>query len=376
MKDCANYTPLSTIRLSRYLLNTVVSRNDITMKPKIGIIIVTYNSSKWIVPCLASVFGSNYDGEFTVYVVDNASNDDSVKLVKKEFLQAVSIHLPKNTGFAGGNNAGIKKALDDGCEYIILLNPDTRVEYDWLSQMERAASSNSAGVMQGMLLLGNEQALTNNVGNALHYLGFGFVKHYRERVDAWYHREPFEIQSCSGACMLIKKEVIEKIGMLDEKLFMYHEDLDFSWRAQLAGFSVMIAPQATVYHYYEFSRNKKLFYWTERNRLAVLLQNYCLRTLLLLLPMLVFIEFAMLGYSVLGRWARYKLLGYGWVIAHLPQIIATRRRVQKKRALSDREMIKRMEAKLEMSEVENPILKYIVSPIAVLYYRIIRNVVL
>lgn len=350
------------------------------MSPKIAIIIVTYNGSRYINKCLASVFKSRYPlstlpltkGEtqrgFSVIIVDNNSSDDTVDIIEKSFPQVELIKLDKNLGFVGGNNIGIKRALESGADYVVLLNQDTEVEYDWLTQLVKASQGDDVGIVQAMLLLGNERALTNNVGNALHYLGFGFVKHYRERVDTWYHRAPFEIGYASGAAMLIKREVIEKlspparggvgvVGVLDVKFFMYHEDLDLCWRARLAGYKILIAPQATVYHHYEFNRNKKMFYWTERNRWAVLLQNYSLATLLKLIPILLFIELAMLGYSLISGWFIYKLRSYGWIIMNLPRILQTRFKTQSLRKIGDGEVMKHMDSDLTFPKFINPLLK-------------------
>jgi GT2 family glycosyltransferase len=239
-----------------------------------------------------------------------------------------------------------------------------------------------AGIIQSMLLLASERALTNNAGNALHYLGFGFIKHYRERVDAWYHRGPFEIGYASGAAMLIKREVIEKlspparggvgvVGVLDEKFYMYHEDLDLCWRARLAGYKIMIAPQAIVYHHYEFHRNKKMVYWSERNRWAALLQNYSLKTLCLLMPLLLAIEVGVLLYSLFHGWLWQKIKSYIWLLARLLPILRQRRRVQSMRTVGDKEIMQHMESKLEFAEVKNPVLKYIVSPITEKYYKLV-----
>lgn len=338
---------------------------------KIYIIIIAYNGSQYIKKCLASVFLSKYSGQFNVVAVDNHSLDNTVEIIEKEFPQVELIKLEKNLGFVGGNNIGIKRALVSGAGYVVLLNQDTEVEYDWLTQLVKAAQDDKVGIVQAMLLLANERALTNNVGNALHYLGFGFVKHYRERVDTWYHRPPFAIGYASGAAMLIKREIIEKIGLLDEKFFMYHEDLDLCWRTRLVGYKIMIAPQALVYHYYEFNRNKKMFYWTERNRWAVLLQNYSLATLLKLIPILLFIEIAMLGYSLISGWFLYKLQSYGWVIINLPSIIKIRFRTQSMRKIEDREVMKYMDSKLEFPAMNINILKYVVSLVVERYYKFI-----
>jgi len=359
---------------------------------KIAIIIVTYNGSKWIKKCFTSVFKSSYEN-YDVIVVDNASTDKSANIIESEFPKAKLIRLEKNTGFVGGNNVGIKYAMENRYDAVVLLNQDTEVKENWLDELIKVASLDNVGIVQAMILLGNERDLTNNVGNAMHYLGFGFVKHYRESANQWLNQiEPLEIGYASGAAMLIKREVLKNLNTpppllrrgqgggyvddsgsyFDSKFFAYHEDLDLCWRARLAGYKIMIAQKSIVYHYYEFNRNKKMFYWTERNRWCVLLQNYQLGTLLILSPMLFGIELLMILYSTASGWLNYKLQSYFWILKNMPAILSKRREVQKMRKLSDKEIIKHMDSKLKFSEVNNPLLKYIVSPIVELYYKVIK----
>ena len=103
----------------------------------ITIVIVTYNSAKWIANCLQSVFRTEYKN-FNVIVVDNASGDESATIITKEFPQAKLIQLKDNVGFSGGNNIGIQQALEDGSDAVVLLNPDTQVKENWLDELVKA----------------------------------------------------------------------------------------------------------------------------------------------------------------------------------------------------------------------------------------------
>ncbi|MBI2050281.1 MAG: glycosyltransferase family 2 protein [Parcubacteria group bacterium] len=342
------------------------------MKNKVAVIIVTYNGSRWIQKCLASVFRNAYTGGFGVIVVDNASSDGTADIVEKEFPDVDVIRSVKNLGFVGGSNLGIKEALRHKYEYILMLNQDMEVAPDFLSEIVKAASPDDVGIVQGMLVLGDERSLANNAGNALHYLGFGFVSHYREPLERWKDREPLSIGYASGAALLVKRSALERIGVLDEKFFMYHEDLDLCWRAKLAGYRVMLAPRAVAYHYYQFNRNKEMFYWTERNRWAVLLQNYSVKSLVLLSPMLLAIEAMMLLYSIAGGWLGKKLRSYGWILVNIPSIARQRRRVQSMRTVNDRKIFRTMDAGFSFSEIRNPALTYVMSPFSSLYFHIVR----
>ena len=343
------------------------------MNPKIGIIIVTYNGSKYINSCLASVFDNGYAGDVAVFVVDNASYDNTVKLIKDNFPQVGIKKLEKNVGFAAGNNIGIKQALGVGCDYIILLNQDTEVDANWLENIIKTAQEEKdAAIFQAMLVLASDKTKLNNLGNALHFLGFGFVKNYQDDFSKYKYSRPLEIGYASGAAMLIKKEVLEKIGLLDEKFFMYMEDMDLSWRARMLRYKIILAPGAVVYHHYEFNKDKKnFFYWNERNRWAVLLQNYSWRTLIILAPALFAVEIAMLFYSLIGNWFAQKIKSYFWILKNLGKVIQTRRSVQLTRKVSDREIVKKMDWQLKMPGNKNFILEYIISPVLFVYYKIV-----
>jgi GT2 family glycosyltransferase len=160
--------------------------------------------------------------------------------------------------------------------------------------------------------------------------------------------------------------------MFDEKFFMYHEDLDLCWRVRLGGYKIMLATKSIVYHDYEFNRNKMMFYWAERNRLACLLQNYSISTLIKLFPMLFFVELMILVYSLFGGWIHLKLKSYVWIVRNIRSIFSQRKKTQSIRKVSDKEIFKRMDSKLEFAEVKNPIIKYIASPIIDLYYNFIK----
>ncbi len=339
---------------------------------KVAIIIVTYNGRAYISQCLQSVLAARFSDSFDILVIDNASTDDTAAIIKTKFPRVKLIELKTNAGFAGGNNVGLRLALAQGAEAAVLLNQDTYVEPDWLEELAAAAFSKSdIGIAQAMLLLADDHGRVNNLGNAWHYLGFGFAKHYRALAEEQKAKAPFAIGYASGAAMLVKREVLEKAGMFDEKFYMYHEDLDLAWRARLRGYEIILAPRAVVYHYYRFRRNQLMYYWTERNRAAVLLQNYSFKTLLLLAPMLLITELMILIYSAAHGWLLQKLRSYAWILWHLPGILKQRSEIQSRRQVSDKIIMQRMDSSLEFSEIKNSVLTYLVNPAVKLYYKLI-----
>ena len=204
-----------------------------------------------------------------------------------------------------------------------------------------ANSNKKIGLVQAKIFIDNKDKkhIINTVGNNIHYLGFGYCGHYKE-IDNGQFSKDTEITYASGASLLIKKKVLDSIGMLDEKFFLYHEDLDLGWRARLFGFNIYLSNKAIVWHKYSFSKNKKKIYYLERNRLFFLLQNFELRTLCLILPAFLFIEIGLLFYSLLNGWFLLKLKSYIDVIKKIKIVIIHRKHIQKNRIVKDKELIK------------------------------------
>lgn len=337
------------------------------MAQRTAIIIVTYNGSTWITGCLASVFRSDADS-FDVCVVDNHSSDDTLQKVSDEFPQVTVIPLTENRGFCGGNNIGIQRALDEGYERVVLLNQDTEVTPGWLSALIKASHDHAVGVVQSLLLMGDNPSLINSSGNVLQYLGFGYVGDLRRPLQSYHETEVHDIGYASGAAVLYTREVLLTVGLFDESYFAYHEDLDISWRARIAGYRVVVAPESKVLHYYSFQRNKNLLYWSERNRLMTILKNYQLGTLLILLPVGILIECMMLAYSLLSGFIHKKIWSYFFILFHIPSIMRSRARIRRFRTQSDRLVMRHMAVRLDFSEMCNPLIRYVVNPMLEFYY--------
>lgn len=220
-------------------------------RPKTFVIIVNYNSAKFIQPCLESLKKQSFR-DFRLIVVDNASNDGSLDLMKADKI----IKNCQNAGFPVAANQGIKYALKNGADYVILLGFDTRPEKNWLKELvNQAKKLTKAGILQSKILF-YPSGKIQSLGNRINLLGFGYPS----------TRPQKNLDYASGTSMLIKKEVFEKIGVLDEKL-MFMEDLDFGQRARRAGFEIRLATGSVVAHHYQFFRySKKLYFW---------LKSYC-----------------------------------------------------------------------------------------------------
>lgn len=217
----------------------------------LSVIIVNYNTKGLLQRCLQSVFSSKTDFKFEVLVSDNGSNDGSVEMVKNDFPQVKLIENHANLGFSKGNNAALPKALG---RYCLLLNSDTEVTPNTFDESIKYMDTHpEVGIMGCKVLLPNgelDKACRRkfpNPRNSFLRL-FGLKKFSDYNINAPMDQE-LEVDSVMGAYLLIRKSVMDKIGLLDEDFFMYGEDLDWCWRMKEAGYKVMYNPRAEIVHY-------------------------------------------------------------------------------------------------------------------------------
>ena len=238
-------------------------------KSLISIIVLNYNAGELLLNCIDSLKKSTYQN-IEILVVDNISSDDSHTKCKKQFPDIKLIQNRKNLGYCGGNNVGIKEAKG---EFIVILNPDTIVEENWLDEMFNAFNEFGDGLYQPKIISLNESDIIQSTGNMIHAFGFGFARDKGKKIIE--KKEEIEkIGYASGTCLFTTKKVLEKVGLLDEFLFLYHDDLDLGWRAAQIGINSYYVPKSKIFHAesYSLKWSAKKFYWLERNR------KYCLKT--------------------------------------------------------------------------------------------------
>jgi GT2 family glycosyltransferase len=341
---------------------------------KIVVLIVTYNARRY----LDGLFGSLARREagphdVEILVVDNASTDGTADAVAAQ-PGVKLVRNPRNSGFAGGNNVGLRQALAAGADYVYLLNQDTEVEPGFLSEaLAVAESAGDIGAVQSLLLLHPQRDRINSAGNAIHFLGFGYCRDNGRRL-ADTQLEQREIAYGSGAGLLLRSAALRRVGLLDEELFLYHEDLDLGWRLRLAGFRNVLAPRSVVHHKYEFSRSVGKFYYMERNRYLVLWRNFRLWTMLLLLPWLILSELALFAAAVRAGWWREKLRVYAYFLrpAAWKHIRAGRREVASIRKVGDREIVRLFTPVIAYQEVAGPFTRYVANPLMTALWSVLR----
>ena len=244
-------------------------------EPLVSIIILNYNAGQLLLDCVNSIKKSNYDN-FEIIIVDNMSNDQSHKKCKLKFPEVKLIENMKNFGYCEGNNIGIRKAKGD---FIVILNPDTIVESNWIRELIFAHEKLGEGLYQPKILSLNEKQVLQSTGNMIHVFGFGFAKD-KGRKDEEVDEEIKKIGYASGTCLFASRSVLDKVGLLDSFLFLYHDDLDLGWRASQIGINSYYVPKSKIYHVesYSLKWSAKKFYWLERNRKYCLLTHYSKNT--------------------------------------------------------------------------------------------------
>jgi len=247
------------------------------MEPLVYIIILNYNGGQEIIECLQSCQKIHYP-RFRILVVDNASADHSIAQIKKQFKEVAVIQNQENLGFAAGNNVGIKYALSQKADYVLLLNNDTVVSEDFLTKMvQLAEKETNIGIAVPKILYYQSNKLWEGWGKKIDYIRGRVTVSTEEAIN-----QPQETIHATGCAMLIKRAVFEKIGFLSEDYFMYFEDIDFSLKARKAGFKIFYQPKAVIWH--RFNRGTSLmnqYYW-QRSRVIFALKcapNILIKTL-------------------------------------------------------------------------------------------------
>jgi GT2 family glycosyltransferase len=271
--------------------------------PPVSVIIVNWNGMDYLKYCLDSLRAQTFP-DFEVIVVDNGSTDGSVQCLRENYRGWVRVlPNPRNEGFSGGNNRGIRAASG---KYIVLLNNDARADFRWLEELVKAAEENPrAGMLACKIYLQEGSRIIDNVGHLMYRDGLNRGKG-RLEVDRGQYEKMEEVFFPSGCAALYRREMLEEVGLFDEDFFAYGDDTDLGLKGRLAGWNCLYVPTAVVHHRYSQSSGAysllKAFY-VERNRLWIAVKYFPL-SLLLVSPVYTFLRFALQGYGALaGRGA-------------------------------------------------------------------------
>lgn len=244
-----------------------------TCKPKVAIIILNWNGKKDTLACLQSVAAITYPHYETI-VVDNGSTDGSLEAIQNAFKSIHLIANSENLGFAEGNNVGIRYALQNEADYILLLNNDTEVEPDLLDAFVQGFDKNpEAGILGAKILLFGQRDTMDHWGGHWNRQSAQFDLVGLRQKDGPSTSQ--NIDYVCGAALIARRSVFETIGLLEPRFFLIWEESDFCFRARKAGYLTMTCPEARIYHKVSASfvgkPHSTYFWW--RNRLLWIERN-------------------------------------------------------------------------------------------------------
>lgn len=220
--------------------------------PVVAIIVLTWNQCDLTIACLKSLTKTYHpDDEPCIIVVDNGSTDDTVTAVRHRFPTIMVLETRTNLGYAAGNNVGIRHALALGADVVCILNNDVIVEPDFLKPLLAVLQSNpDVGIVTPLIAeqkteVGQVWAL----GSTVNWFTAEVSRQYAgEPPIALRSNPPFDVEIASGAVMVVKREIFERVGLLDEAFFLYFEEVDWCLKVRQAGFRIVAVPPSLVWH--------------------------------------------------------------------------------------------------------------------------------
>ncbi len=245
-------------------------------QPYVISIILNTNRRQDTLECLASLAQSDYANQQSI-VLDNHSTDGSVAAIRAAFPAVQIIELAKNQGYAGNNNVGIQAALAQGADWIFVLNEDTIVDPACLRELIRWGESDPGiGIVGPMVYHHDEPNVIQSGGGQLSRQ-WDSVHVAKDEVDRGQLTQPHRVDWISGCAILVRRAVIEAVGMIDERFYYFWEETEWCIRAGKAGWQIFHVPQAKLWHkgvQRNYRAKPSLIYYSTRNRLLVLAKHH------------------------------------------------------------------------------------------------------
>ncbi len=308
----------------------------LTMKSiiKIAIIVPNWNGEKSIKDCLNSLMSRGETLDYRVIVVENGSKDNSIKIIEEEFKDVILLKQIRNLGFAGGVNQGIKYAIQEGFDFVVLFNNDAVADKDWLKNLSENIESGT-GIVTSKIVDAKNKHL-DSTGDYLTIWGLPYPRGRGEVVSDKYDND-IKIFSGSGGASLYRVKMLQEIGLFDKSFFAYYEDVDLSFRAQLADWKVIYKPSAVVYHQIGATSGKlKGFttYQTMKNLPMLLWKNVPTKILFKMFPrfLIAYLGFIVSAYQ--RKQLSFALKGIFIAICLFPLKTIDRYRIAKNRKVS------------------------------------------
>ncbi|MBN1178458.1 MAG: glycosyltransferase family 2 protein [Anaerolineae bacterium] len=244
------------------------------MWPRVAVIILNWNGLQDTLDCLGSLGSVDYP-EYDVLVVDNGSGDGSPAAIRAGYPDVALWENPRNLGFTGGNNVGIRRALERGADYVLLLNNDTCVAPNFLRELVAAAEADpEIGAAGPTIYYHVAPDVIWSAGGIVDWRQGDIRMRGTDEKDAGqFGSAPQEVDFITGCAMLLKRAALERVGGLDERFFAYYEESEWCLRARRAGWRVVHVPAARIWHKIDPDRRSAsalVHYYMTRNRLLFL----------------------------------------------------------------------------------------------------------
>jgi len=244
-------------------------------QPLVATIILNTNRREDTIACLDSLEQSTYKKIKTI-VLDNDSSDGSFEAIRSSFPSVQIVQLKENLGYAGNNNVGVQAALDQGANWVFVLNEDTILAPDCLAHMVTVAERDpKIGIIGPMVYHYDEPNIIQTAGGQLGRFWDGSHLAHNE-PDLGQYEQPYPVDWISGCAILVKREVIEQLGSLDERFFYYWEETEWCLRAREGGWSIFLVPKAKLWHkgvQRDYQPSPSVTYYNTRNRLFMMAKH-------------------------------------------------------------------------------------------------------
>jgi GT2 family glycosyltransferase len=291
--------------------------------PLVSVIIVNYNGRTFLKKCLSSLLLQSYPAMEIIFV-DNGSKDGSIEYIKKEFPSVKIIANNENSGFAKGNNIGIKTAKG---ELIATLNTDTEVTPQWLEKLVNAmVSDENVGMCASKMLLMKYPDIINSTGILISRSGTCWDRGIFERDIGQYESMEEVFGPCAGAA-LYRMSMLDEIGLFDEDFIAYFEDTDLAFRGRLAGWKCLYVPKAAVYHMHGGTagfESDYTIYYGNRNVLWNPIKNFPIMLLIFYFPWIIGRNIGVIPYYILKGHGKAVLRAKVDAIKGIPKMLAKR----------------------------------------------------
>lgn len=299
----------------------------------IFVVIPNWNGADLLADCLDSL--KTQTQEHTAIVVDNGSVDNSIELIEANYPDVVLLKNSKNLGFAGGVNTGIRYALESKADAIALFNNDAVADKDWLKNLVHAITTTNAGIVTCKLMRSDKKYF-DSTGDFYSVYGIGFPRG-RNQEDSGQYDQAEEVFGASGGASLYSAKMLKKIGLFDERFFAYFEDVDISFRAQLADWKVLYEPSSVAYHHVSATSSKLgnfSRYHSIKNFLIIYTKNMPAKLYWKYLPKYLYQFMRTTARSTINFQLHIWLKALIVFLAYLPSILKDRFDIQRSRQLS------------------------------------------